>query len=271
MNIWATPERNQLRKTVRAFAEREILPHVDEWERIGELPRELHRRAGQAGLLGANFPEAVGGGGGDGADAVIVCEELHEAGRLEGLKRAPKLDALVGTEDKPGLIREILEAHPENKIVVFSFFKDMLDIVAERTRSLTKSVLFTGAVSITNRDKAKQTFATDPDTRLFLSSDAGGIGLDLPVANYLISYDLPWSSGAFAQRQSRIIRLSSKFPQVTLLTIQVAGSIEEYQHALLAQKKKVAEAVVDGKGINTRGNLTLDLRSLTDFLGTSQI
>jgi len=177
----------------------------------------------------------------------------------------------VGTEDKPGLIREILEAHPENKIVFFSFFKDMLDIVAERTRSLTKSVLFTGAVSITNRDKAKQTFATDPDTRLFLSSDAGGIGLDLPVANYLISYDLPWSSGAFAQRQSRIIRLSSKFPQVTLLTIQVAGSIEEYQHALLAQKKKVAEAVVDGKGINTRGNLTLDLRSLTDFLGTSQI
>ena len=198
-------------------------------------------------------------------------QELHAAGRLEGLKKAPKLDALVGTEDKPGLIREILEAHPENKIVFFSFFKDMLDIVAERTRSLTKSVLFTGAVSITNRDKAKQTFATDPDTRLFLSSDAGGIGLDLPVANYLISYDLPWSSGAFAQRQSRIIRLSSKFPQVTLLTIQVAGSIEEYQHALLAQKKKVAEAVVDGKGINTRGNLTLDLRSLTDFLGTSQI
>jgi acyl-CoA dehydrogenase len=85
VNIWATPERNQLRKTVRSFAEREILPHVDEWERIGELPRELHRRAGQAGLLGANFPEAVGGGGGDGADAVIVCEELHEAGTPGGV------------------------------------------------------------------------------------------------------------------------------------------------------------------------------------------
>ena len=80
MNIWDTPERDQLRKTVRSFAEREILPHVDEWERIGELPRDLHRRAGAAGLLGANFPEAVGGGGGDGADAVVVCEELHEAG-----------------------------------------------------------------------------------------------------------------------------------------------------------------------------------------------
>ncbi|MGH3576902.1 MAG: acyl-CoA dehydrogenase family protein, partial [Mycobacterium sp.] len=80
MNIWTTPERDQLRKTVRSFADREILPHVDEWERIGELPRELHRLAGEAGLLGAGFPEAVGGGGGDGADAVIICEELHEAG-----------------------------------------------------------------------------------------------------------------------------------------------------------------------------------------------
>lgn len=80
MSIWTTPERDQLRKTVRSFAEREILPHVQEWERDGELPRELHRRAGDAGLLGASFSEAVGGGGGDGADAVIVCEELHEAG-----------------------------------------------------------------------------------------------------------------------------------------------------------------------------------------------
>ena len=39
MSIWTTPERRQLRKSVRAFAEREILPHIDEWEAAGELPR----------------------------------------------------------------------------------------------------------------------------------------------------------------------------------------------------------------------------------------
>jgi len=80
VSIWTTPERDALRKTVRAFAEREILPHVDEWERSGELPRSLHVAAGAAGLLGAQAPESAGGGGGDGADAVIVCEELHYAG-----------------------------------------------------------------------------------------------------------------------------------------------------------------------------------------------
>jgi len=84
-DVWHTPEREQLRKTVRAFAEREVLPNVDEWERVGELPRDLHRKAGDAGLLGAGLPEAVGGGGGDGADAVIICEEMHYAGSPGGV------------------------------------------------------------------------------------------------------------------------------------------------------------------------------------------
>jgi acyl-CoA dehydrogenase len=85
MSIWTTPERDELRKTVRTFAEREVLPNVDEWEKTGDLPRELHLKAGAAGLLGAGLPEAVGGGGGDGADAVIICEEMHYAGSPGGV------------------------------------------------------------------------------------------------------------------------------------------------------------------------------------------
>lgn len=85
MNVWNTPEREQLRKTVRAFVEREILPHVDEWERSGDIPRELHLTAGEAGLLGAGLPESVGGGGGDGADAVVICEEMHQSGAPGGV------------------------------------------------------------------------------------------------------------------------------------------------------------------------------------------
>ncbi|KUI40871.1 acyl-CoA dehydrogenase [Mycobacterium sp. GA-1199] len=85
MSMWHTSERDQLRKSVRTFAEREVLPHVDEWEREGELPRELHLKAGKAGLLGAGFPEAVGGGGGDGVDAVVICEEMHYAGSPGGV------------------------------------------------------------------------------------------------------------------------------------------------------------------------------------------
>lgn len=85
MSIWATPERQELRKSVRTFAEREILPHIDEWERVGELPRDLSRAAATAGLLGVGFPESAGGEGGDAADVAIICEELHEAGTPGGV------------------------------------------------------------------------------------------------------------------------------------------------------------------------------------------
>ncbi len=83
--MWDTPERQQLRKTVRSFVEQEILPYQDDWERDGEIPRELHRKAAALGLLGAGFPEHVGGEGGDLVDAVVICEEMHQAGASGGL------------------------------------------------------------------------------------------------------------------------------------------------------------------------------------------
>ena len=84
MSVWDSPERQELRKTVRSFVERQILPHLDEWERDGELPRALHREAAELGLLGAGFPESVGGDGGDLVDAVLICEEFHQAGASGG-------------------------------------------------------------------------------------------------------------------------------------------------------------------------------------------
>lgn len=85
MNIWTTPERDALRKTVRAFAEREVLPHAEEWERGGQLPRSLHRKAAEVGLLGIGFAEEVGGDGGDAADALVVCEKMHQSGCPAGV------------------------------------------------------------------------------------------------------------------------------------------------------------------------------------------
>ncbi|RBM18149.1 acyl-CoA dehydrogenase [Prauserella sp. PE36] len=82
---FATPERVALRKTVRRFMEAEVLPHLAEWERAGELPRDLHRKAGELGLLGIAFPESVGGEGGDYLDALTVTEEIHYAGGSGGL------------------------------------------------------------------------------------------------------------------------------------------------------------------------------------------
>lgn len=84
-DVWSTPERVALRRLAAEFTAREIAPHVEEWERAGELPRELHRKAADAGLLGAAFPEAAGGQGGNGIDAAIVSEELLYNGASSGV------------------------------------------------------------------------------------------------------------------------------------------------------------------------------------------
>jgi acyl-CoA dehydrogenase len=80
-----TDERRALRETVRAFIARDVLPYQDEWERSGVLPRWLHERAADVGLIGLSYPASVGGGGGDAIDALILGEEFHYAGGASGV------------------------------------------------------------------------------------------------------------------------------------------------------------------------------------------
>jgi acyl-CoA dehydrogenase len=70
---------------VRRFTTREIVPHLSDWERAGEVPRTLHAAAAKVGLLGVGWPEGVGGGGGDLLDTLTVAEEIILAGGSSGL------------------------------------------------------------------------------------------------------------------------------------------------------------------------------------------
>ena len=85
MTIVDTPERRQLRELTRSFVTREVLPHLSDWERAGELPRSLHETAAKVGLLGIGFPESVGGSGGDLLDSMVVTEEIIRSGGSSGL------------------------------------------------------------------------------------------------------------------------------------------------------------------------------------------
>ena len=80
-----TSERDALRATAAEFTRREVVPHLQEWEDAGEIPRTLHRTAGDLGLIGVAFPESVGGSGGDLLDSVAMQEAMFEAGASSGL------------------------------------------------------------------------------------------------------------------------------------------------------------------------------------------
>jgi alkylation response protein AidB-like acyl-CoA dehydrogenase len=81
MNFEYTDEQHQLRKSVREFTEREILPHVMEWDEVSRFPLETIKELGRLGLLGTIFPPELGGAGMGYIEYVIAIEELS---RIDG-------------------------------------------------------------------------------------------------------------------------------------------------------------------------------------------
>ncbi|AIY15690.1 acyl-CoA dehydrogenase [Pimelobacter simplex] len=75
-----TDEQRALKQSAIAFTQREVTPHLDQWERDGELPRELQKKLAHAGLLGVGVPEEVGGDGGTLLDICAAQEGFMEAG-----------------------------------------------------------------------------------------------------------------------------------------------------------------------------------------------
>jgi acyl-CoA dehydrogenase len=100
------PEHEALRRSVRAFVEREIEPHVREWESKGEFSRELYRKAGEAGILGVGYPEQWGGSGGDIFSKIACVEELMRCGSAGVVAGLGSLDISIppilssGTEEQ---------------------------------------------------------------------------------------------------------------------------------------------------------------------------
>jgi SNF2 family DNA or RNA helicase len=189
---------------------------------------------------------------------------LMDNGLLDPLKQTPKMQMCLD------VVTDLLHENPLNKVVIFSTFKPTLTWL--QNEFAYGSVLFTGDMNAKEKDVAKRRFGNDPKVRLFLSSDAGGYGVDLPNANYLFNYDLPWSAGKHEQRNARIIRLSSEWDKVMLYNLTMRGSIEQRQYEMLVEKKAIAAAMIDKIGANMKmGDLSLTLDSLSEFLDLSEV
>jgi alkylation response protein AidB-like acyl-CoA dehydrogenase len=69
-------EHEMLRRTLRAFVDKEVTPHVGAWEDAGQIPKTFWRRLGELGYLGLEFPAEYGGGGSDFLASVVLGEEM---------------------------------------------------------------------------------------------------------------------------------------------------------------------------------------------------
>jgi citronellyl-CoA dehydrogenase len=107
-----TPEHDLFRHNLRAFVERELAPHALEWDEAGIFPREVFGKMAELGALGINYPEEVGGSGGDYWYVAVLAEELCRS-RNAGVNMA----LLVQSQMATPIIQEIGTAEQKKEFL----------------------------------------------------------------------------------------------------------------------------------------------------------
>jgi len=149
-----------------------------------------------------------------------------------------KLDELFNILDE-------LLLDPDEKVVVFSQWERMTRLIAAGLEE--RNIRFENLHgSIPSKDRAKlfSNFNNDPECRVFLSTDAGGVGLNLQAASNLINMDIPWNPAVLEQRIGRIYRMGQK-KNVSITNIIAQDTIEHGMLAKLKFKSAVAEGILD--------------------------
>jgi SNF2 family DNA or RNA helicase len=155
-----------------------------------------------------------------------------------------KTDYGVKADELISVLEEIFE-RPDTKVVVFSQWLGTHEILLERLQTAKRNyVLFHGRIPVKKRNDLIKQFKDDPDCRVFLSTDAGGVGLNLQNASAVVNMDLPWNPAVLEQRIGRIHRLGQHRP-VRVVNFVAQGTIEHGMLSLLSFKQSLFSGVLD--------------------------
>jgi hypothetical protein len=160
------------------------------------------------------------------------------AGLVDGeTEGSPKLDEVAR-------LLEELCVEGGRKVVIFSQWTRMTEMAEAVAQGLgLGTVRLHGGVPSASRGALIERFHDDPATQVFLSTDAGGVGLNLQCATVLINLDLPWNPAVLEQRIARIHRLGQVEP-VQIILIISSPSYEERVGEIVASKRHLFTHVV---------------------------
>jgi superfamily II DNA or RNA helicase len=152
----------------------------------------------------------------------------------------------VKADELATLLAELFEA-PGAKAVVFSQWVRTHELIIRRLQARGWGyVLFHGGVPGEKRGALVERFVEDPACRVFLSTDAGGVGLNLQhAAATVVNMDMPWNPAVLEQRIGRVHRMGQT-RSVQVVNFVAQGTIEEGMLSVLAFKKSLFAGVLDG-------------------------
>jgi len=162
----------------------------------------------------------------------LIDEETNESPKLEELKYI--------------LLEKLDVINSDRKIIIFSEWVKVHKLIGHILRE--NNIGFTelnGTVPVKLRGELIRKFETNPNCKIFLSTEAGGSGLNLQVADTLINFELPWNPAKKNQRIGRIDRIGQKSTKLTIFNFITRGSIEQQIASGLLVKQSLFDGVLD--------------------------
>lgn len=169
------------------------------------------------------------------ANLRMICDSTYLFDKTTNV--SPKLDEFEE------LVPDLATDH---KFVAFSQWETMVtQAAAVLERHGVGYVVLHGGLSGKERKQVLERFKTDVKCRAFLSTDAGGVGLNLQAADTVVNFELPWNPAVLEQRIARVHRMGQSRP-VRVVNFVARGTVEERVLQLLETKRALFASVFDG-------------------------
>ncbi len=192
----------------------------------------------------------------------MVCNSTYLIDRTTHI--SPKLKELASVIDD-------LVIQSRRKMVIFSEWTTMTFLIARHLSEVgIPFVELSGKIPVNKRQALIDEFTNNPDCRVFLSTDAGGTGLNLQAADCVVNFELPWNPARLNQRIGRVSRIGQKSQCINVVNFISKGSIEEKIFAGIQLKTDLFRGVFEG-GENivefTQEKKTQMLNQLREMMG----
>jgi hypothetical protein len=180
--------------------------------------------------------------------------QAHRMQILEAILRLRQIccdPRLIGSPVPGTKLELLLQDLDGRKVLIFSQFTSMLQLIGKALREEGRDYLYLdGSVGSEERAERVKKFQEDPETSLFLLSlKAGGVGLNLTAADYVLLFDPWWNEAVENQAIDRAHRIGQKRTVIAKRYL-VPNSIEEKMLRLKEEKRAVAEQLLEGESFS---------------------